>query len=137
MSDFRLDVVTPEKSVVRDVSIDSVILPGQRGQMNALPAHVNLMTALTMGSFAYRTGGEWKWGFLSGGFAQIRDGRITVLAETMDLAQEIDLAQAELELQSAVEKMKKIAVNSAEYSALAHKKAHAEARLLVAKKHQA
>jgi F-type H+-transporting ATPase subunit epsilon len=135
VADFKLDVVTPEKSIAKDISVESVILPGELGQLNALPLHVDLMTTLAMGSFAYRTAGEWKWAFLSGGFAQIKNGRITVLAETMDLAHEIDLAQAQLAVQTASENLKKSNISSPEYSDLARKKLHADARLEAAKKH--
>lgn len=135
MAEFKLDVVTPEKSIARDLMIDSVVIPGELGQLNALPGHVNLMTSLSAGSFAYRSNGQWTWAFLSGGFAQVRDGKITILAETMDLAHEIDLAQAELALENINSKAKKLGPSHVDYPQAMVEKKHAEARLELAKKH--
>lgn len=134
MAEFTLDVVTPEKSVVKGLAVDSVILPGELGQMNALPGHINLTSSLSLGSFAYRSKGDWQWAVLGGGFAQIRNGHITVLAETLDLAHEVDLAAAELEVQNLSDKMKKLSAGTPEYSELSIQKAKAEARVQIAKK---
>lgn len=112
-----LNVVTPEKSVVRGLEVEAVVLPGEAGQMTVLPGHVNIVSALTHGSFAYKEKGQWSWAFLESGFAQICEQKLTVLAETVEFIHEVDIAAAELELQELVTKSKNIAVGNPEYPA--------------------
>ena len=71
MAKLKIDVVTPERAVARGVEVESVILPGAEGQMNILPGHVNLLTSLRGGTFAYLQNGAWTWAVLSGGFAEV------------------------------------------------------------------
>lgn len=119
MNELTLSVVTPERAILKDTAVESIILPGTMGQFNVLPGHTNFLTTLRYGVFGYRIKGEWQIAFLSGGFTQIFDGKVTVLAETVEMAQELDLAKAELELQSVQGKMKSAKVGTPEYSSLA------------------
>jgi F-type H+-transporting ATPase subunit epsilon len=128
-----LSVVTPERSIVKDLAVSSVILPGELGQLNVLPGHTNLVTTLKHGTFGYRVGEEWQVAFLSAGFAQIYGGKVTVLAETVEMAQELDVARAESELAHANSQLKTLKVGSPEYAAEVEKKAMAEAKLQAAK----
>ncbi|MGE3261419.1 MAG: ATP synthase F1 subunit epsilon [Bacteriovoracia bacterium] len=131
-SELILSVVTPERSIVKDLAVTSVILPGELGQMNVLPGHTNLVTTLKHGTFGYRVGNEWQVAFLSAGFAQVYGGKITVLAETVEMAQELDVARAESELGQANSQLKIQKVGSPEYAAATEQKAMAEAKLRAA-----
>lgn len=135
MSNIILSVVTPEKSIVSGDAADAVVLPGELGQMTVLPGHINLLTNLKLGSFAYKKAGTWVWAYLTGGFAQVQGGKVTVLAETVELAHEIDLAEAELSLKNASESLSKSKVDSEDYPALRLQKELAEAKLAAAKQH--
>jgi len=129
MNQLLLSVVTPERSIVKDAIVESIVLPGEMGQFNILPGHTNFITALRHGVFGYRVQGEWQIAFLSGGFTQVCDGKVTVLAETVEMANELDLAKAELDLQSATGKLKSARVGSVEYTEISTEIAQVNARL--------
>ena len=133
MARIRLDVVTPEKSIAKDLAVESVILPGTNGQMNVLPGHVNLLTSLRAGSFAYLYNGVWQWAVLGGGFAEVVGERVIVLAETMELRHELDLARAELALKRAQETLKSETHGTDGYNSARSAQERAEARLRFAK----
>jgi len=134
MDKILLDIVTPEKTVVKSTEVDAVILPGINGQMSILPGHVNLMTGLRGGSFAYMEKGTWQWAALSSGFAQVVDNRVRVLAETMELAHEIDVARAGLARDNAIQVAKSTKAGTAEYIEAEAARARAELRLELASK---
>ncbi len=133
MRKLTIDVVTPERAVARGVEVDSVVLPGAEGQMNILPGHVNLLTTLRGGTFAYQHNGAWTWAVLSGGFAEVVGDHMIVLAETLELQKELDKARAEEALKKAMTILKAAASDSPEYAEALAAKARAEARLVFAK----
>ena len=115
---LELNVVTPEKPIVSGINAEAIVLPGAMGQLTILPGHINFLTSLRLGT---------------GGFAQVVSGKITVLAETMEMSQELNLAEAELGLQDAIEKLKSIKPSSAEYAEMSAQKEFAAARVRAAK----
>lgn len=135
-NELTLNVVTPERSIVKDVAVSSIVLPGEAGQLDILPGHTNLITVLKQGTFGYRVNGsdDWQIAFLSGGFAQVYGSRVTVLAETLEMAAELDVARAELDLQEANSKLKSVKVGSPEYAIYIAAKTMAEAKLSTSKK---
>ena len=94
MEGLRLDIVTPDK-VVLSTDVDYVGAPGVDGQFGLLPDHAPMLSALKVGDLYYRKGNETHWVFVSGGFAQISDNKVTILAESAELAADIDLDRAE------------------------------------------
>ena len=94
MEGLRLDIVTPDK-VVLSADVDYVGAPGVDGQFGLLPDHAPMLSALKVGDLYYRQGNETRWVFVSGGFAQISDNKVTILAESAELAADIDLDRAE------------------------------------------
>lgn len=94
MAGLRLDIVTPDK-VVLNAEVDYVGADGVDGQFGLLPDHVPMLSALKVGELYYRQGGETHWVFVSGGFAQIADNKVTVLAESAELSSDIDVERAE------------------------------------------
>lgn len=131
---LTLSVVTPERSIVNQVAVEAVVLPGEAGQLTLLPGHINFLTSLRHGTFAYKVGGEWQVAFLSGGFTQVFEGKVTVLAETLDMAQELDLAEAERDLQTLSGALKGLKVGSPEYAATNASRELAISKLNAAKK---
>ncbi len=116
---LKLSVVTPERSILKETPVESLVLPGAVGQFNVLPGHTNFVTTLSHGVFGYRVSGEWEIAFLSGGFTQVFGGDVTVLAETVEMAQELDLAKAEAEVTSLTTKLKAAKAGTDEYTVLA------------------
>jgi F-type H+-transporting ATPase subunit epsilon len=93
---IQLIVVTPERQLLRE-SVVEVTVPGLDGQLGILPGHAPLMTELGIGELAYRTRTSSQPVVLAviSGFAEVLADRVTILAETAERAEEIDLARAE------------------------------------------
>jgi F-type H+-transporting ATPase subunit epsilon len=91
---IRLEIVTPEKLAYRD-DVDAVILPGSEGELGILPRHAPLISTLGMGELRIRKGDLEEVYAVIGGFVQVRPDKVVVLAETADLASDIDLEKAQ------------------------------------------
>jgi F-type H+-transporting ATPase subunit epsilon len=89
-----LEIVTPEKLAYSD-TVDAVVLPGADGEMGVLPHHAPLLATLWIGELRIRTGGEEDHFAIVGGFVQVRPDKVVVMAETADMASEIDLEKAQ------------------------------------------
>ena len=89
-----LEIVTPEKLAYSD-TVDSVVCPGIEGELGVLPHHAPLLTTLGFGELRIRKGGQEELFAIAGGFLQVRPDKVVVMAETADLASEIDLEKAE------------------------------------------
>jgi F-type H+-transporting ATPase subunit epsilon len=91
---IRLEIVTPEKRAYDD-DVDAVVLPGSEGELGILPHHAPLLSMLGAGELRVRKGGTEESFAIVGGFVQVLPDRVVVMAETADLAAEIDLEKAE------------------------------------------
>ena|ERR1700757_3760426 len=93
---IELIVVTPERQLLRE-SVVEVAIPGLDGQLGILPGHAPLMTELGIGELSYRVSTSSQPILLAviSGFAEVLPDRVTVLAETAERAEEIDVARAE------------------------------------------
>jgi F-type H+-transporting ATPase subunit epsilon len=89
-----LEIVTPERLAYSD-EVDAVVLPGSEGELGVLPHHAPLLTTLGTGELRYRKGGQEESFAIVGGFLQVRPDRVVVMAETADMASEIDLEKAQ------------------------------------------
>lgn len=97
---FQLEIVTPEKLVVRDTA-EEVQIPGLNGYIGVLPGHAPLITELGAGEISYRSGGQIHRFATAWGFAEVLPDRVTVLAETVEPANEINVPRAEQSLADA------------------------------------
>src|SRR3989304_2738715 len=88
------DIVTPGRLVYSD-EVDEVVVPGSQGELGILPHHAPLLTTLGLGELRIRKGGSEESFAIIGGFLQVRPDRAVVMAETADMAAEIDLERAE------------------------------------------
>jgi F-type H+-transporting ATPase subunit epsilon len=93
---IELVVVTPEKQLVRETVVE-VTIPALEGALGVLPGHAPLITELGIGELTYRTANASASVSLAviSGFAEVLSDHVTVLAETAERAEEIDLARAE------------------------------------------
>ena len=71
------------------------MLPGAEGEMGVLPNHAPLLATLGVGELRIRKGGEEEFFAIAGGFVQVRPDKVVVMAETADMAAEIDLEKAQ------------------------------------------
>jgi F-type H+-transporting ATPase subunit epsilon len=100
-----LEIVTPERLAYSD-TVDAVVLPGSEGELGVLPHHAPLVTTLGLGELRIRKGGQEESFAIVGGFLQVRPDKVVVMAETADMASEIDLEkahEAQREAQRALE----------------------------------
>lgn len=93
---IQLVIVTPQRQLLRE-SVAEVQLPGANGYLGVLPGHAPLMSELGIGELSYpgAPGKEPAHLAIIRGFAEVLPDRVTVLAETAELAHEIDVARAE------------------------------------------
>src|SRR5713226_4224681 len=93
---IELVIVTPERQLLRQTVVE-VTLPGGDGCLGVLPGHAPLITELGIGELTYRGKGASEGGPLAiiSGFAEVLGDRVTVLAETAERPEEIDVARAE------------------------------------------
>ena len=91
---IRLEIVTTERLVYAD-DVDAVAVPGVEGELGVLPHHAPLITTLGLGELRIRKGGQEDHFAIIGGFLQVRPDKVVVMAETADLASEIDLELAQ------------------------------------------
>jgi F-type H+-transporting ATPase subunit epsilon len=103
---LELIVVTPERQLLRETVVE-VNIPGLDGQLGILPGHAPLITELGIGELSYRTATSNKPITLAiiSGFAEVLPDRVTLLAETAERAEEIDLARAESALGRAEKRL--------------------------------
>jgi F-type H+-transporting ATPase subunit epsilon len=93
---IELIVVTPERQLLQETVVE-VTIPGLDGALGILPGHAPLITELGIGELSYRTATSREPISLAviSGFAEVLPDRVTLLAETAERAEEIDLARAE------------------------------------------
>jgi F-type H+-transporting ATPase subunit epsilon len=89
-----LEIVTPER-LAYSGQVDSVQVPGSEGEMGILPHHAPLVSMLGIGELRIRAGGTEELFAIAGGFVQVRPDKVVVMAETADMASEIDLERAQ------------------------------------------
>ncbi|MFZ4509020.1 MAG: ATP synthase F1 subunit epsilon [Fimbriimonas sp.] len=100
-SEFALSVVAPDRSVV-ETTVSSAMLPGSEGYFGVLRGHLPLVAALRPGLVEYSDpNGQRHVVVIGGGFAEVQGDRVTILADSAELAKEIDLARAEKDLDEA------------------------------------
>ena len=90
---IQLEVVTPERRVLAE-PVDMVTVPGLGGELGILPGHTPLISQLQTGVLAYVQDGQNFQLHVSGGFVEVRDDHVSVLAEVAERPDEIDAARA-------------------------------------------
>ncbi len=90
---FELQVVTTARQIVHE-DVDEVQVPARGGYLGVLPGHAPLLSEMEMGELSYRQGGEWHYLSVFWGFVEVLPGRVVVLAEVAERADEIDSDRA-------------------------------------------
>jgi len=102
---FELEIVTPEKMVVR-ATAEEMQIPGKQGFLGILPGHAPLITELAVGEITYRSNGEKHSLAVAWGFAEVLPDKVTILAETCEQPAEIDTKRAQEAKQRAEQRLK-------------------------------
>jgi F-type H+-transporting ATPase subunit epsilon len=130
---FQLEIVTPERLVVKD-SAEEMQIPGKNGYLGILAGHAPLITELTVGEISYVAQGYTERLAVAWGFAEVLPNRVTILAETAERAEEIDVPRAEEQRKRAEERLKSGDPNI-DYDRAMIALRRAEVRIEVAQKH--
>ena len=91
---LTLELATPTRLVIT-AQVDEVVAPGSEGYFGVLPGHAPFLATLGVGELTYRIGREEYHVAVSGGFAEVRNDKVIVLADTAETPAEIDRARAE------------------------------------------
>ncbi len=90
---LTLEVTTPER-VVLEAKADFVVLPAYEGEMGVLPGHAPYLVQLAPGEVRVTETGEVRRFAISGGFAEIKDDKVSLFAETAEMAEQISVERA-------------------------------------------
>ncbi|HEX4489315.1 MAG TPA: F0F1 ATP synthase subunit epsilon [Terriglobales bacterium] len=105
MDTFQIEIVTPEKMVVKDEA-EEMQIPGKNGYLGILPGHAPLITELAVGEISYRKGGSTHYLSVAWGFAEVLPDKVTILAESAERPDEINVGRAEEAKQRAEDEFK-------------------------------
>ena len=107
---LQLRIVSADRSLVNE-RVDEVEIPGSEGYFGVLPGHTPLLALLGAGELWYRQGQEKHYLLLAFGFAEVGPDQVTILAQTAEKAEEIDVARAEAAKRRAEERLAKSTVD--------------------------
>jgi F-type H+-transporting ATPase subunit epsilon len=128
---LTLEVATPSRSVISE-QVDEVVVPGIEGYFGVLPGHAALLSTLGIGELTYRIGREERHAAVAGGFCEVRDDKVIVLADSVELPAEIDRARAERARERAEQRLAGRAQEEIDYERASAALARALVRLQVA-----
>src|SRR5918996_2142814 len=108
-----LEVVTPERQVL-STEVDEVSAPGALGYFGVLPGHTPFITTLGQGELGYRSGNQWEYLAITWGYAEVLPNHVTLLTQTAEMAEEIDIERAERAKRRAEERLHEWTARGAE-----------------------
>jgi F-type H+-transporting ATPase subunit epsilon len=91
---LTLELASPSRLVV-GAEVDEVVVPGSQGYFGVLPGHAPLLATLGIGELTYRIGREESHVAVAGGFAEIRNDKVIILADAAETPADIDRTRAE------------------------------------------
>ena len=128
---LTLELATPTRMVVAE-TVDEVVVPGSEGYFGVLPGHAPLLATLGIGELTYRIGRDERHVAVAGGFAEVRNDKVIVLADTAEVPQDIDRARAERARDRAEQRLAGRAQDETDYARAAAALARAMTRIQVA-----
>jgi F-type H+-transporting ATPase subunit epsilon len=103
---LTLEIVTAERQVLLDTDIDMVVAPTVDGEVGILPHHAPLITVLEIGEMRVKKGSDEQSIVIAGGFMEVLNDKVTILADAAEHSEEIDVASAEQARARAEESLK-------------------------------
>src|SRR5918912_1289601 len=128
---LTLELATPTRMVVAE-TVDEVVVPGSEGYFGVLPGHAALLATLGIGELTYRIGRDERHVAVAGGFAEVRNDKVIVLADTAELPEDIDRARAERARERAERRLTGRSQEDVDFTRAACALARAVTRLQVA-----
>jgi F-type H+-transporting ATPase subunit epsilon len=128
---LSLEIVTPERKVAQ-LTCDEVRAPGVQGGFGIRPGHASFMSALDPGRLTVVTGGKEEHFAVGGGFLQVDQDRVLVLADSAERREEIDVERAERAFTEATERLRSMTEQDQGHTLESARVRRATARLFVA-----
>ncbi len=132
---LTLELATPTRLVV-SAEVDEVVAPGSLGYFGVLPGHAPLLATLGIGEVIYRIGRDEHHVAVSGGFAEVRNDKVIILADSAETPADVDRARAERARDRAEVRLGGRAQEEIDYTRAAAALARALTRLQVATRGQ-
>jgi F-type H+-transporting ATPase subunit epsilon len=130
---ITLRVVTPSRLLL-DQEVDEVTAPGALGEFGVLPNHIAFLSLLEPGEMSYKQGATKHYLAISGGYAEVLDNVMTVLAPAAEFAAEIDTGRAQRARERAEKRLTELNFEEKEFGTNEIALRRAQARLQVAGK---
>ena len=132
---LTLELATPTRLVV-SAEVDEVVAPGSLGYFGVLPGHAPLLATLGIGEVTYRIGRDEHHVAVSGGFAEVRNDKVIILADSAETPADVDRARAEQARGRAEARLSGRTQEEIDYTRAAAALARAVTRLQVASRGQ-
>jgi F-type H+-transporting ATPase subunit epsilon len=133
---MRLDIVTIERRVFSG-DVDMVVAPGIEGELGILPSHAPLITVLAPGVLRITQDEAQEVFAIGGGYLEVLDNRVTVLADTAEHSSEIDIARADEARERAERLLREGAPDTVDRSRIEGALRRSRVRLKVARRRRA
>ncbi|WP_020678221.1 F0F1 ATP synthase subunit epsilon [Geopsychrobacter electrodiphilus] len=114
---LTLEMVTPYKKILSQ-EVDEITAPGSLGELGLLPGHTPLLTTLKIGELAYRQGSNTFKVAVNWGYLEVGDDKVTILVDTAEKADEIDLERAKAALGRAEQALKSLSQEDVNYAVM-------------------
>ena len=114
---LKLELVTPYRHVLSQ-EVDEVTAPGTLGEFGVLPGHTPLLTTLRIGELTYKQGQQLFHVAVNWGYVEVENDVVTVLVETAELPDRIDLARAQAALGRAQDALKKLSPEDKDFKVM-------------------
>jgi F-type H+-transporting ATPase subunit epsilon len=102
---LTLDIVTPYGHIFTD-EVDEIIAAGSEGEFGVLPDHTPFLTTLKIGMLTYKKGAETGYFFINWGYAEVGPDKVTILADSAEKSEDIDVERAKEAMKRAEERLK-------------------------------
>jgi F-type H+-transporting ATPase subunit epsilon len=106
MAEINLEIITPEKIIYKD-TVDSITVPGTKGMFQVLKDHAPLMSTIEIGVITFKKNDENKYLTTAGGTIEVLNNNVLILADSVEVIEDIDIDRAERAKTRAEENIKK------------------------------
>ena len=128
---LHLEVVTPERRLLSE-QVNSVTVPGRGGELGILPGHAAMISDLQAGVLSYNEDGTTFQLLVSGGFVEVSDDKVSVLAEVAERPEEIDAERARRAREQSEKQLSSLSGSEEEFEEARAKLERAMVRLQLA-----
>ncbi len=128
---MKIEIVTPYQNIASDEA-DEVYAVGPKGEFGVLPGHAHYVTPLTTGRLYYRKGGKRLAFVVEGGFLEVFEEKVIVMADRVERLEDIDLAKAKQELEKVEKQLSQGTLEPEQYDRLQRERLVEQARVQAA-----